>query len=127
MSTVFTGISGTAYQYERILEDQISFALYPVPGHFVFARITPRGIVVVYVGETQTLKDALQDLGKRAAAINTHKCNAIFWHRSSGDAIEQHREQEDLIEAYLPPMNDYPEALSDKAMLRYAGSLPART
>jgi hypothetical protein len=127
MDEILLGISGTPYTYQRILDDHISSTLQAVPGNFIFARVTPRGVVVVYVGESANLAAEATHMTIKGSAVATHKCNATFWHRGATDRKERVREELDLIRAYLPPVNEMPPEWIEAAAQRYGEHLRPKT
>jgi hypothetical protein len=99
---LFTGISGTAYRYGFIDEGVMLVSL---PGNYVFVRDTPRGPVIVYAGECQNLATDLQVNIRWATATEVHKCDKLFTHMGIADEGNRRAERDDIVRAYLPPMN----------------------
>ncbi len=99
---VLTGISGAAYRYGFVGEGTM---LVPLPGNYVFVRDTPRGPVVVFAEECQNLATDLQVNIRWATATKVHKCDRLFTHLGNADEGNRRAERDDIVRAYLPPMN----------------------
>lgn len=94
----FIGASGAAYRYVARGAQRLS----PSGGNYVFARDTPNGLEVVYVGEVESLMTLADERWPEAQARfgATH----AFVRLNVTASVRRH-ERQDLIGAYAPPMN----------------------
>ncbi len=99
----FIGASGVTYRYASRDGQRLS----PSGGNFIFARETPEGMAVVYVGEAENLA-ALAD--ERWGEAQTHFGATHAFVRLNVAASVRRHELQDLVSAYAPAMNLADEA-----------------
>lgn len=97
----FMGASGAAYRYFERSGDRLS----PSGGNYIFARETPDGLSVIYIGEAENLMTLADEHWPQAKAAfgATHA-----FVRLNVTASVRRQECQDLIAAYNPPMNAAP-------------------
>ena len=95
------GKSGNRYRYTSLEEDRI---LPPAGANYVIAKVSPKGVDIFYVGETDSLARTVwrEQLAK---AKDVYGSEADVLTRLNVRSAVRHAEQEDLIEEYQPPMN----------------------
>lgn len=98
----FTGASGSTYRYFAEERGRLS----PSGGNFIYARETPEGLSVIYVGEAENLLVMAHDRWAEAQA-RFGATHAFI--RLNVTAAIRRRERQDLIDAYDPPMNAEPD------------------
>ncbi len=99
----FHGASGSDYRFFLIEQQAVS----PTGGNFIYARQSPDGLAVLLVGEAENLSVLARERWPEAQSQwgATH-----LFIRLNVTAAMRRREQQDLVEAYAPPMNVAPEA-----------------
>ena len=99
----FVGASGVTYRYAARDGQRLS----PSGGNYIFARETPEGMAVIYVGEAENLAALADD--RWPDAQNHFGATHAFVRLNVAAAVRRH-ELQDLIGAYAPPMNLADEA-----------------
>jgi hypothetical protein len=101
-SVSFTGASGASYAYYVPREGR---SWLPEPANFLFARSTPRGWRIYFVGEADNLAQALTGHERWREAVQSYGVTHALTHLSAADGVARRREAADLIAAYSPAMN----------------------
>ncbi|HEY9236835.1 MULTISPECIES: hypothetical protein [Phenylobacterium] len=95
------GKSGVLYRYTALDEERI---LPPAGANYVICKPAAKGVDILFVGETESLS-RLTWREQLAQARETYGDDADVMTRLNVRFVVRQAEQEDLIEAYRPPMN----------------------
>lgn len=96
------GASGTVYRFSRLREGR---PLSAMGGNFVYARDGEAALELVYSGESENLlKDAQ---AQWSVAVAGHGAQHLFTRLNISERVRK-QENEDILAAITPPMNDAP-------------------
>jgi hypothetical protein len=99
----FAGFSQTTYEYTAA--DLNNLAALPTQGgNFIFAKREGGAPVIVFAGETNTLKATLAKHPRWREAQNKHGAIFLFFHLNT-EPSRRRLELHDLVRRYSPPMN----------------------
>jgi hypothetical protein len=99
-----TGITGFTYNYFPP-EPSPNWQWLAVPANYIFAKWTPSGWVILYVGECENCKTRFANHERWNEAVTDYGATHALTHQSSALEADRKREEIDLIAAYNPPMN----------------------
>ena len=101
-SITFTGASGVKYIY---YVPQAGRDWLTDPANYLFARSTPRGWRIYFIGEADNLAKQLAGQEQWREAVRGYGVTHILTHLSDAQEVVRRREVGDLVAAYSPPMN----------------------
>jgi len=94
----FMGQSGSNYRFG--IPERLTFL--PSGGHFMYARQTPQGFEVLYLGETENLSVGAERRWREA--VETHGASHLLVRLNTSGRIRRD-EHDDMVRLYDPPMN----------------------
>ena len=124
MLHTFSGLVSGQYAFELEGLESAGNPQFAAPGIFMYARKSPRLLVPLFVGASENMQRDSSSPTQLGTACGIHGCNVICFHFSAeaSDAQTRKRIADDLIAAYLPPMNDQPQSLRQAQADRYGRS-----
>jgi hypothetical protein len=96
MDEIFTGVSGTAFSFQKHPIGKNQRPRFAVAGLFMFASVAPRIVVPVFVVESLNVGREFATFALVGTAISAHRCNYILWHQGPAGVQERKDALEDI-------------------------------